>query len=53
MSTASEISRLRDARDIIRNKLVNFGVADSTDLIDTLASKLDAISNNGAVSATV
>ena len=53
MSTATEISRLQTARNTIRNKLVNFGLATSTDLLDDLADAVDGIANQGAVSAQV
>lgn len=53
MSTATEIARLQSARNTIRNKLVNFGLATSTDLLDDLANEIDGIANRGAVSATV
>ena len=53
MSTATEIARLSAARNTIRNKLVNLGLAESTDLLDDLATEIDGISNQGAVSATV
>lgn len=53
MSTATEIARLQAARNMIRNKLVNLGLAESTDLLDDLATEIDSIANNGAVSAQV
>jgi len=53
MSTATEIARLQGARNTIRNKLVTFGLAESTDLLDDLADEIDNISYQGAVSATV
>lgn len=53
MSTATEISRLQTARNTIRNKMVNLGLGTSTDLLDDLATEIDGISNQGAVSATV
>jgi hypothetical protein len=53
MSTATEIARLQAARNMIRNKLVNLGLAESTDLLDDLATEIDGIANNGAVSAQV
>ena len=42
MSTATEIARLQAARNLIRNKLVNLGLATSTDLLDDLADEIDA-----------
>lgn len=53
MSTATEISRLTAARNTIRNKLITFGLAESTDLLDDLADAIDGISYQGAVTATV
>ena len=53
MSTATEIARLQTARNKIRNKMVNFGLGTSTDLLDDLADEIDDIVNRGAVSATV
>lgn len=53
MSTATEISRLTSARNTIRDKLIDLGLAASTDKLDVLAEAVDSISNRGAVSATV
>lgn len=53
MSTATEISRLTDARNLIRDKLIDLGLATSTDKIDALANAVDGIANRGAISATV
>lgn len=53
MSTATEISRLSSARDTIRDKLISFGLATSTDKLDVLATDIDGIVNRGAVQATV
>lgn len=53
MSTATEISRLTDARNTIRDKMIAFGLATSTAKLDTLATAVDGIANRGAVSATV
>ena len=53
MSTATEISRLVDARNTIRDKLVDLGLATSTAKLDVLAAAVDGITNRGAVSATV
>lgn len=53
MSTATEISRLSTARDTIRDKLIAFGLATSTDKLDVLANAVDSIVNRGAVQATV
>lgn len=53
MSTSTEITRLTSARNTIRNKMVNLGLGESTDLLDDLATEIDGIVNRGAVSATV
>ena len=53
MSTQTEILRLQNARNTIRDKLVDLKIATSTDKLDTLASKLDAIVNRGTVNTTV
>lgn len=53
MSTATEISRLTDARNTIRDKLIDLGLATSTSKLDVLATAVDGIANRGAVSATV
>lgn len=53
MSTSTEITRLQDARNIIRDKLIDLGLANSTAKLDVLATAVDGIVNNGAVSAEV
>ena len=53
MSTANEISRLSSARNDIRDKLIQFGLAESTDKLDVLATEIKSIVYRGAVSATV
>ena len=53
MSTATEFSRLVDARNTIRDKLVDLGLSTSTAKLDVLATAVDGITNRGAVSATV
>ena len=53
MSTATEISRLTDARNTIRDKLIEMGMATSSSKLDALATAIDGITNRGAVSATV
>lgn len=53
MSTATEISRLTGARNTIRDKLIDLGLAASTDKLDVLANAVDGIANRGAVSAQV
>lgn len=53
MSTANEIKRLQDARDSLRAKAINLGIADSTAKLDQLATAYNTIENKGAVSAEV
>lgn len=53
MSTQTEITRIQDARNTLRNKAVELGIAASTAKIDDLATAYDAIENKGAVSANV
>ena len=53
MSTATEIVRLTDGRNTIRNKLVELGLATSTAKLDALAEAIDGLVNRGAVSVTV
>lgn len=53
MSTATEITRLTEARNTIRDKLIDLGLATSTSKLDALATAIDGIANRGAVSATV
>ena len=53
MSVATEITRIQTDRNTIRNKLVNFGLVESTANLDTCAEAIDGIVNQGAVSATV
>lgn len=44
---------MQTARNTIRNKMVNLGLGTSTDLLDDLATEIDGIVNQGAVTATV
>lgn len=53
MSIATEISRIQTDRNTIRNKLIDFGLAESTSNLDVLATAVDGIANCGAVSAQV
>ena len=53
MSIASEISRIPANRNTIRAKLVELGMANNTDTLDRLASAIDNLVNQGAVSVTV
>ena len=53
MSTSNEITRLQTARNTIRAKLVELGLAASTAKLDALATAVDSIDNQGSVSASV
>lgn len=53
MSIATEISRIQTDRNTIRNKMIDFGLAESTSNLDALATAIDGITNCGAVSAQV
>ncbi len=53
MSIAAEISRLQADRNIIRAKLVELGLAASTDKLDALAAAISHMINCGTVSVTV
>ena len=50
---AEQITRLTNDRNTIRNKMIDFGLAESTANLDTLATAVGGIANCGAVSATV
>lgn len=51
MSTQNEITRIQTARNTIRTKLVELGLATSTTKLDALATAVDNIENRGAVTA--
>lgn len=53
MSIATELTRIQGARNTIRNTMVGWGVAQSTDAIDDLAEKLEDVVDRGTPSATV
>lgn len=53
MSISTQIQRLETARNAIRAKLVELGLVQSTAKIDALATAVEEITNQGAVSATV
>lgn len=53
MSTSTEIARLQTARNTLRTKFVELGIATSTDKLDALATAADGITNRGAVNASV
>lgn len=53
MSIATEITRISTARNTLRAKAVELGIAQNTALLDALAAAYEDIENRGAVSATV
>lgn len=53
MSIQTEITRIENARNTIRNKAVELGIAEGTAKMDVLAAAIDGIVDQGAVSATV
>lgn len=53
MSIATEISRIQQDKSKIRAKLINLGLASEIDTLDTLATAVSGITNNGAVNAEV
>ena len=53
MSISTEISRIQTNKTTIRAKLVELGMATSTDNLDKLAAAIEGLVNQGAVSVTV
>ena len=53
MSVATYIFGIETSRNTIRNKLIELGLAQSPDKLEKLATAIDGIINQGAVSATV
>lgn len=53
MSISTELSRIQTSRNAIRAKLVQLGLAVSTDTLDKLAAAIESIVNQGAVNASV
>lgn len=53
MSVSVELSRLQTNRNTIRAKLVELGMATSTDKLDALASAIENLVNRGAVNVEV
>lgn len=53
MSIQTELSRIQTARNTLRTKAVELGIAQSTAKLDTLAAAFENMDNVGAVSATV
>ena len=52
-TTQEQLTRIQDARNRIRTKAVDLGIASSTAKIDALATAIEGIENRGAVSAQV
>lgn len=50
---ATQITRITNDRNTIRNKMIDFGLAEPTANLDALAAAIDGIVNQGAVSAEV
>lgn len=53
MSVSTYITSLEASRNIIRNKLIELGMAASNDKLDKLATTIEGLINRGAVSVTV
>ena len=53
MSVSSQITRIQQDRNTVRNKMVNLGLAASSADLDDLATAVDGIVNRGAVAAEV
>lgn len=53
MSIQTQITRIQTARDIIRTKLVGLGLVESSANIEALATAVNEIKDNGAISAEV
>ena len=53
MSVATYIASIEASRNTIRNKLVELGMAQSGDKLEKLATAIESIINQGAVSVTV
>ena len=53
MSVATYITSIESSRNTIRNKLIELGMAASSDKLDKLATVIDGLVNQGAVNVTV
>lgn len=53
MSVATYITAIESSRNAIRNKLIELGMAASSDKLDKLAAAIEGIVNQGAVNITV
>lgn len=52
-TTSQEITRIQNARNTIRDKMVELGLSTSTAKLDALATAIDGIENKGAITASV
>ena len=53
MSVSTYITSIEASRNVIRNKLIELGLATSTDKLEKLAEAIENIVNRGAISVTV
>ena len=53
MSIATYLTSIESSRNVIRNKLIELGMAASSDKLDKLAAAIEGIINQGAVNVTV
>ena len=53
MSIQTQISRIQQARDTLRNKAVELKISAGTELLDELAEDYNGIENNGSITAQV
>lgn len=53
MSITTELTRIQKDRNTIRSKLIELGMAQTTDNLDKLATAIEGVENRGAVSAEV
>ena len=53
MSISTQLSRIQADKNTIKNKLVELGLAQTTDNLDTLAAAVESVVNQGAISVTV
>lgn len=53
MSISTQLARIQSARNTIRDKLLALGLVDNSAKLDTCATAVDGIKDNGAVSGNV
>ena len=53
MSISTEITRIQELRNTIRNKLVELNMVESKATLNDCAAAIDGIENRGAVTATI